>query len=80
MEAFGWVGWCPFFLNSGTTLSAALPSGSRQTNNAAELTAVVQPLQLLPRGMIANLASSGSQGNSQTVEGTCVGQIFWLGF
>ena len=53
VKGVGWVGGHGIFVDSGTTLIAYLPSGSRQTNDAAELPAVVKALQLLLRGKIA---------------------------
>ena len=41
------------FVDYQLSISDYPPSGSRQTNNTAELTAVIKALQLLPRGKIA---------------------------
>ena len=57
-KGVGWVGGYGIFVDSGTTISAYLPSGSRQTNNTAELTAVVKALQLLSSSAEVRLVSA----------------------
>ena len=44
VKGIGWVGGYGIFVDPGTTIRAYLPSDSRQTNNTAELTAVVKAL------------------------------------